>query len=31
MNLYGWSKHTFDLAVIERVMRKEKMPPQWTG
>ena len=31
MNLYGWSKHAFDLAVIERVMRKEKMPPQWTG
>src|SRR5665213_151224 len=31
MNLYGWSKHLFDLAVVERVHRKEKMPPQWAG
>lgn len=31
MNLYGWSKHLFDLAVIERVGRGEKMPPQWAG
>jgi ADP-L-glycero-D-manno-heptose 6-epimerase len=31
MNLYGWSKHAFDLAVVERFMRKEKMPPQWAG
>ena len=31
MNLYGWSKHLFDLAVVERVRRKEKMPPQWAG
>jgi ADP-L-glycero-D-manno-heptose 6-epimerase len=31
MNLYGWSKHSFDLAVVERVERKEKMPPQWAG
>jgi ADP-L-glycero-D-manno-heptose 6-epimerase len=31
MNLYGWSKHAFDLAVVERFMRKEKMPPQWVG
>jgi ADP-L-glycero-D-manno-heptose 6-epimerase len=31
MNLYGWSKHAFDLAVVERVTRKEKMPPQWAG
>ena len=31
MNLYGWSKHAFDLAVVERVMRQEKMPPQWAG
>jgi len=31
MNLYGWSKHAFDLAVVERTMRNEKMPPQWAG
>jgi ADP-L-glycero-D-manno-heptose 6-epimerase len=31
MNLYGWSKHTFDLAVVDRLARKEKMPPQWAG
>jgi ADP-L-glycero-D-manno-heptose 6-epimerase len=31
MNLYGWSKHMFDLAVIERVARKEPLPPQWAG
>jgi len=31
MNLYGWSKHLFDLALIERVRRGERMPPQWAG
>jgi len=31
MNLYGWSKHMFDLAVIERAARKEAVPPQWAG
>jgi ADP-L-glycero-D-manno-heptose 6-epimerase len=31
MNLYGWSKHLFDLAVVERVARKDKLPPQWAG
>jgi ADP-L-glycero-D-manno-heptose 6-epimerase len=31
MNLYGWSKHLFDLAVVERAARKERMPPQWAG
>jgi ADP-L-glycero-D-manno-heptose 6-epimerase len=31
LNLYGWSKHMFDLAVVERVARKEKLPPQWAG
>jgi ADP-L-glycero-D-manno-heptose 6-epimerase len=31
MNLYGWSKHLFDLAVIERAARGEKLPPQWAG
>ena len=31
MNLYGWSKHQFDLAVIERASRGDKLPPQWAG
>jgi ADP-L-glycero-D-manno-heptose 6-epimerase len=31
MNLYGWSKHLFDLLVAERATRGEKLPPQWAG
>jgi ADP-L-glycero-D-manno-heptose 6-epimerase len=31
MNLYGWSKHLFDMAVIERASRAERLPPQWAG
>jgi ADP-L-glycero-D-manno-heptose 6-epimerase len=31
MNLYGWSKHLFDMAVVDRVTRREKLPPQWAG
>ncbi|MVT55956.1 ADP-glyceromanno-heptose 6-epimerase [Bradyrhizobium yuanmingense] len=31
MNLYGWSKHLFDLAVAERVARGDRLPPQWAG
>ncbi|HEY1747329.1 MAG TPA: ADP-glyceromanno-heptose 6-epimerase [Xanthobacteraceae bacterium] len=31
MNLYGWSKHLFDLAILERAARKDKLPPQWVG
>jgi ADP-L-glycero-D-manno-heptose 6-epimerase len=31
MNLYGWSKHLFDMAVIERATRGDKLPPQWAG
>jgi ADP-L-glycero-D-manno-heptose 6-epimerase len=31
MNLYGWSKHLFDMAVIERAARGETLPPQWAG
>jgi ADP-L-glycero-D-manno-heptose 6-epimerase len=31
MNLYGWSKHLFDQALVERVTKKEKLPPQWAG
>jgi ADP-L-glycero-D-manno-heptose 6-epimerase len=31
MNLYGWSKHLFDMAVAERVTRAERLPPHWAG
>jgi ADP-L-glycero-D-manno-heptose 6-epimerase len=31
MNLYGWSKHLFDMAVAERVAKSERLPPQWAG
>ena len=31
MNLYGWSKHLFDLALLDRVEKKQKLPPQWAG
>jgi ADP-L-glycero-D-manno-heptose 6-epimerase len=31
MNLYGWSKHLFDLALVDRYVKKERMPPRWVG
>jgi len=31
LNLYGWSKHLFDMVVAERVTRGGKLPPQWAG
>ena len=31
LNLYGWSKHLFDLALVDRCVKKEKLPPQWAG
>lgn len=31
MNLYGWSKHLFDLAVIDRAAKQQLLPPQWVG
>ncbi len=31
MNLYGWSKHLFDLAVVDRYVKKQKLPPHWVG
>ncbi|MEZ2146653.1 ADP-glyceromanno-heptose 6-epimerase [Bradyrhizobium sp. DN5] len=31
MNLYGWSKHLFDLTVAERVANGDRLPPQWAG
>ena len=31
MNLYGWSKHLFDLAVVDRHVKKQSLPPHWVG
>ena len=31
LNLYGWSKHLFDLLVADRHAKGEKLPPQWVG
>jgi ADP-L-glycero-D-manno-heptose 6-epimerase len=31
LNLYGWSKQLFDLALIDRLSKGEKLPPQWAG
>jgi ADP-L-glycero-D-manno-heptose 6-epimerase len=31
MNLYGWSKHLFDMVLAERASRGERLPPQWAG
>jgi ADP-L-glycero-D-manno-heptose 6-epimerase len=31
LNLYGWSKHLFDLAVAERHASGKDLPPQWAG
>ena len=31
MNLYGWSKHAFDLSVRRMLARGGKRPPQWAG
>jgi ADP-L-glycero-D-manno-heptose 6-epimerase len=31
LNLYGWTKHAFDLRVAASVARGEKAPPRWAG
>jgi ADP-L-glycero-D-manno-heptose 6-epimerase len=31
MNLYGFSKHLFDLALADRFAKRAKLPPQWVG
>jgi ADP-L-glycero-D-manno-heptose 6-epimerase len=31
MNLYGWSKHLFDLAIVDRATKGLPLPPQWVG
>ena len=31
MNLYGWSKHLFDQALVARYVKNETLPPRWVG
>ena len=31
LNLYGWTKHAFDLLVVNRLSREHQRPPQWAG
>jgi ADP-L-glycero-D-manno-heptose 6-epimerase len=31
MNLYGFSKHLFDLELVDRFARGAELPPQWVG
>jgi ADP-L-glycero-D-manno-heptose 6-epimerase len=31
MNLYGFSKHLFDVAVVDRFAQRGELPPQWVG
>jgi ADP-L-glycero-D-manno-heptose 6-epimerase len=31
MNLYGWSKHLFDRALVARHVKGEPLPPRWIG
>ena len=31
MNLYGFSKHLFDLALVDRSGERRALPPQWAG
>ncbi|HKM62010.1 MAG TPA: ADP-glyceromanno-heptose 6-epimerase [Acidisphaera sp.] len=31
LNLYGWTKHAFDLFVARAIARGETLPPQWVG
>jgi ADP-L-glycero-D-manno-heptose 6-epimerase len=31
MNLYGFSKHLFDVAMVERLSGGAELPPQWVG
>ncbi|CAK7192476.1 ADP-L-glycero-D-manno-heptose-6-epimerase [Commensalibacter sp. Nvir] len=31
LNLYGWSKHVFDLKVLQETKKNRLIPPQWVG
>ena len=31
LNLYGWTKHAFDLLVARTLLARREQPPQWAG
>ncbi len=31
LNLYGWTKHAFDLLVAKTLVTRREQPPQWVG
>ncbi len=31
LNLYGWTKHAFDLLVAKTLLTRREQPPQWAG
>ena len=31
LNLYGWTKHAFDLLVAKTLLSRREHPPQWAG
>ncbi len=31
LNLYGWTKHAFDLLVAKTLLARRERPPQWAG
>src|SRR6201996_6986464 len=31
LNLYGWTKHAFDLLVAKTLLARREQPPQWAG
>src|SRR4029077_17031666 len=31
MNLYGFSKHLFDISVVDPFPKQAPLPPQWAG
>ena len=31
LNLYGWTKHAFDLLVAKTLLKRREHPPQWAG
>jgi ADP-L-glycero-D-manno-heptose 6-epimerase len=31
LNLYGWTKHAFDMLVAKTLLTKREHPPQWVG
>jgi ADP-L-glycero-D-manno-heptose 6-epimerase len=31
LNLYGWTKHAFDLLVARTLLTRREQPPQWVG